>query len=150
MLSPGMFEIFPLRVLTNQLTNPSFPSEVFVIVSLTLFLPICLEQFARDNGYLLPLRTERCSAAVVVATDNSTTTRMNMNARMSMTMDARAPGTTTTTPSSDATRRCVVKIAGVWIDTASFRWVFVFVRDSVFLSFLGFFLLDYGEDIGVG
>ena len=149
MLSPGMFEIFPLRVLTNQLTNPSFPSEVFVIVSLTLFLPICLEQFARDNGYLLPLRTERCSAAVVVATDNSTRTTTNMNARMSMTMDARAPGTTTTTPSSDAaTRRCVVKIAGVWIDTASFRWVFVFVQDSVsFVSFLWFFLLDCGERI---
>ncbi|EPS96947.1 hypothetical protein FOMPIDRAFT_1052802 [Fomitopsis schrenkii] len=32
----------------------AFASEVFVIVSLTLFLPICLEQFARDNGYLLP------------------------------------------------------------------------------------------------
>lgn len=28
----------------------AFASEVFVIVSLTLFLPICLEQFARDNG----------------------------------------------------------------------------------------------------
>ncbi|KAF7361407.1 Autophagy-related protein [Mycena sanguinolenta] len=40
----------------------AFASEVFVIVSLTLFLPICLEQFARDNGFLLPERTERCSA----------------------------------------------------------------------------------------
>ncbi|KAG6902708.1 hypothetical protein C0995_012848 [Termitomyces sp. Mi166 len=40
----------------------AFASEVFVIVSLTLFLPICLEQFARDNGFLLPGRTERCSA----------------------------------------------------------------------------------------
>jgi MFS transporter, UMF1 family len=37
-------------------------SEVFVIVSLTLFLPICLEQFARDNGRLLPDRTEPCSS----------------------------------------------------------------------------------------
>jgi len=87
----------------------SFSSEVFVIVSLTLFLPICLEQFARDNGYLLPLRTERCSAGVVV----QAVTTSAANARM--TMDARTPGTT------DATRRCVVKIAGVWIDTASFR-----------------------------
>ena len=34
--------------------NLHFLSEVFVIVSLTLFLPICLEQFARDNGFLLP------------------------------------------------------------------------------------------------
>ncbi|KAG6829680.1 hypothetical protein H0H92_003798 [Tricholoma furcatifolium] len=40
----------------------AFASEVFVIVSLTLFLPICLEQFARDNGYLLPDRTERCTS----------------------------------------------------------------------------------------
>ena len=37
-------------------------SEVFVIVSLTLFLPICLEQFARDNGFLLPERTIPCSS----------------------------------------------------------------------------------------
>ncbi|KIJ91754.1 hypothetical protein K443DRAFT_471088 [Laccaria amethystina LaAM-08-1] len=80
----------------------AFASEVFVIVSLTLFLPICLEQFARDNGYLLPLRTERCSAVQAATTT-----------RMTMTMDAR-------TPSSDATGRCVVWIAGVWIDTASF------------------------------
>ncbi|KAF7416303.1 Autophagy protein 22 [Pleurotus ostreatus] len=38
----------------------AFASEVFVIVSLTLFLPICLEQFARDNGYQLPDMTEQC------------------------------------------------------------------------------------------
>ncbi|KAF5338850.1 hypothetical protein D9758_015574 [Tetrapyrgos nigripes] len=38
----------------------AFASEVFVIVSLTLFLPICLEQFARDNGYLLPDKTTSC------------------------------------------------------------------------------------------
>ncbi|KAG6833334.1 hypothetical protein H0H87_008510 [Tephrocybe sp. NHM501043] len=43
-------------------------SEVFVIVSLTLFLPICLEQFARDNGYLLPDRTQRCAAVVKLGT----------------------------------------------------------------------------------
>ncbi|KAI0029017.1 autophagy-type protein 22 [Vararia minispora EC-137] len=40
----------------------AFASEVFVIVSLTLFLPICLEQFARDNGYLLPDKTIPCNA----------------------------------------------------------------------------------------
>lgn len=40
-----------------------FVSEVFVIVSLTLFLPICLEQFARDNGRLLPDRLDSCRAA---------------------------------------------------------------------------------------
>ncbi|KAJ7640420.1 MFS general substrate transporter [Mycena polygramma] len=69
----------------------AFASEVFVIVSLTLFLPICLEQFARDNGFLLPERTERCTAVV------------GANA---------AP--------VESTGRCVVKIGWVWIDTASF------------------------------
>ncbi|EDR03457.1 uncharacterized protein LACBIDRAFT_307170 [Laccaria bicolor S238N-H82] len=77
----------------NGWLSYAFASEVFVIVSLTLFLPICLEQFARDNGYLAPLKTERCSSAAATT-----------NARM--------------TPS---TARCVVRIAGVWIDTASFR-----------------------------
>lgn len=70
-------------------------SEVFVIVSLTLFLPICLEQFARDNGFLLPDRTEPCSSAVSK-------------------LDPEAPP-----------GRCVVKIGWVWIDSASFRWVLV-------------------------
>jgi UMF1 family MFS transporter len=41
----------------------AFASEVFVIVSLTLFLPICLEQFARDNGFLLPDKTIPCSSS---------------------------------------------------------------------------------------
>ncbi|KIM61007.1 hypothetical protein SCLCIDRAFT_93871, partial [Scleroderma citrinum Foug A] len=38
----------------------AFASEVFVVVSLTLFLPICLEQFARDNGYLRPDYVKPC------------------------------------------------------------------------------------------
>ncbi|KAF9788379.1 autophagy-related protein 22-like protein [Thelephora terrestris] len=45
----------------------AFASEVFVIVSLTLFLPICLEQFARDNGYYEPDHITRCAAAVLTA-----------------------------------------------------------------------------------
>ncbi|KAF7291487.1 Autophagy-related protein [Mycena kentingensis (nom. inval.)] len=39
----------------------AFASEVFVIVSLTLFLPICLEQFARDRGYVAEDRSIRCN-----------------------------------------------------------------------------------------
>ncbi|KAJ7747674.1 autophagy-related protein 22-like protein [Mycena maculata] len=69
----------------------AFGSEVFVIVSLTLFLPICLEQFARDNGFLLPDRTERCTAP---------------------TLGSETP--------AESTGRCVVKIGWFWIDTASF------------------------------
>lgn len=43
----------------------AFASEVFVVVSLTLFLPICLEQFARDNGYYEPDHKTRCASAVI-------------------------------------------------------------------------------------
>ena len=42
-------------------------SEVFVVVSLTLFLPICLEQFARDNGYYEPDHKTRCASTVITA-----------------------------------------------------------------------------------
>ncbi|KAL1750809.1 autophagy-related protein 22-like protein [Schizophyllum commune] len=49
----------------------AFASEVFVIVSLTLFLPVALEQFARDNGYLLPDKTEPCSSAIASAAEES-------------------------------------------------------------------------------
>ncbi|KAK0486577.1 autophagy-related protein 22-like protein [Armillaria novae-zelandiae] len=68
----------------------AFASEVFVIVSLTLFLPICLEQFARDNGFLLPDRTTPCS-----------TVAKNLGA-------------------DDSPARCVVKVGFLWIDSASF------------------------------
>ncbi|KAF8261613.1 autophagy-related protein 22-like protein [Lactarius quietus] len=70
----------------------AFASEVFVIVSLTLFLPICLEQFARDNGFLLPDKTIPCSSRPsppVGATDEDEA-------------------------------RCVVKLGWAWVDTASF------------------------------
>ncbi|KAF6749145.1 MFS general substrate transporter [Ephemerocybe angulata] len=69
----------------------AFASEVFVIVSLTLFLPICLEQFARDNGYLLPDKTVSCVLKV-----------------------AAAP------PVGAPEARCVVKLGWLWVDTASF------------------------------
>ena len=40
-------------------------------MSLTLFLPVALEQFARDNGYLLPDKTEPCSSAIASAAEES-------------------------------------------------------------------------------
>jgi UMF1 family MFS transporter len=73
----------------------AFASEVFVIVSLTLFLPICLEQFARDNGFLLPDKTVPCSSS---------------------------PTPPVGTVEEDEAR-CVVKLGWAWIDTASFRCV---------------------------
>lgn len=80
----------------------TFASEVFVIVSLTLFLPICLEQFARDNGYISPERTRPCSPKTPILHAN-------------MTNAARAVAGTL----ADA-ERCEVKIGWAWIDTASF------------------------------
>lgn len=73
----------------------AFASEVFVIVSLTLFLPICLEQFARDNGFLLPDKTIPCSSS---------------------------PAPPVGAIEEDEAR-CVVKLGWAWIDTASFRCV---------------------------
>lgn len=83
----------------------AFASEVFVVVSLTLFLPICLEQFARDNGYLLPDRTIPCTSinsTVPSPTANSTTFH----------------GATVNAPQEEV--RCVVKLGWMWIDSASF------------------------------
>ncbi|EMD31179.1 hypothetical protein CERSUDRAFT_119991 [Gelatoporia subvermispora B] len=72
----------------------AFASEVFAVVSLTLFLPICLEQFARDHGYLLPDRIQPCNTAVT--------------------------NSTVLTAEDGEGIRCVVKLGWMWIDTASF------------------------------
>ncbi|KAI0084534.1 autophagy-type protein 22 [Irpex rosettiformis] len=74
----------------------AFASEVFVIVSLTLFLPICLEQFARDNGYLLPDKTVPCTTIP---------SGPPIERRDSLAEDE---------------QRCVVKLGWLWIDSASF------------------------------
>lgn len=42
----------------------AFASEVFAVVGLAVFLPICLEQFARDNGVLLPDKTIPCTSSI--------------------------------------------------------------------------------------
>ncbi|KAH9942797.1 MFS general substrate transporter [Amylocystis lapponica] len=70
----------------------AFASEAFVVVSVTLFLPICLEQFARDNGYFEPERTQRCTA---ISESNTGIVVMDE-------------------------ARCVVKLGWMWIDSASF------------------------------
>ncbi|KZV83756.1 MFS general substrate transporter [Exidia glandulosa HHB12029] len=43
----------------------AFASEAFVIVSLTLFLPVALEQYARDNGRATPELVKPCTASDV-------------------------------------------------------------------------------------
>ncbi|KAH8111613.1 autophagy-type protein 22 [Phellopilus nigrolimitatus] len=74
----------------------AFASEVFVVVSLTMFLPICLEQFARDNGVLLPDKTEPCVS-------------------LKATPHARADASAIAEE-----MRCVVQIGWAWVDSASF------------------------------
>jgi hypothetical protein len=76
-----------------------------VVVSLTLFLPICLEQFARDNGKLLPDRVHPCIA----------------------------PRGTPTTNSGGDEARCAVKLGWAWIDSASFRCARLLVYVSTVL-----------------
>lgn len=49
------FHPFLSRLSTNRVH-----SEVFAVVSLALFLPICLEQFARDNGFWESDHTKQC------------------------------------------------------------------------------------------
>lgn len=73
----------------------NFASEVFAIASLTLFMPICLEQFARDNGYQMPDKTEPCFVSA------------NTNATYAVKL-------------AKAVAPCVVKLGWTWVDTASF------------------------------
>ncbi|KAF8576741.1 autophagy-type protein 22 [Ramaria rubella] len=40
----------------------TFACEVFAVVALGMFLPICLEQFAQDHGFMLPEKTTKCSS----------------------------------------------------------------------------------------
>lgn len=70
------------------------------MVSLTLFLPICLEQFARDNGFVAPDRSRPCSVVTPISVPLNGTVGVRE-------VDA---------------ERCEVKILWAWIDTASFRY----------------------------
>ncbi|RUS24560.1 autophagy-related protein 22-like protein [Jimgerdemannia flammicorona] len=100
----------------------AFASEVFAVVSLTTFIPITLEQLARDNGFLLPDKTIPCSQ-----TNNVTAPLF-------------APS-----PLFDE-GRCVVYFLGHWIDTASFSlYVFSF---SVIIQALTVISMGPGADHG--
>ncbi|KAI5481840.1 autophagy-related protein 22 [Pseudohyphozyma bogoriensis] len=64
--------------------------EVFSVVSLGLFLPVVLEQLARENGRLAPDYAQPCPMSASEPTDGG-----------------------------DA-QRCAVRLLGSWLDTASF------------------------------
>lgn len=72
--------------------------EVFAVVSLVLFLPILLEQVAREHGFLAPDHTLPCPPS--------------SSSRPHVPLDGR------TGKSEPA--RCAVRLLGGWLDTASF------------------------------
>ncbi|KAH9812929.1 autophagy-related protein 22-like protein [Melampsora americana] len=76
----------------------SFASEIFSIVAVSLFLPITLEQFARDNGFRYPDHHLPCQASSkpIIKTFNQTI------------------------PMSTQPPVCEVHLFGRWVDTASF------------------------------
>ncbi|KAH9817921.1 autophagy-related protein 22-like protein [Melampsora americana] len=76
----------------------SFASEIFSIVAVSLFLPITLEQFARDNGFQYPDHHLPCQASSkpIIKSFNQTI------------------------PMSTQPPVCEVHLFGRWFDTASF------------------------------
>lgn len=75
----------------------SFASEIFSIVAVSLFLPITLEQFARDNGFQYPDHTLPCQAS----SDSQNNPSINVSEALKESV-------------------CEVKLMGKWFDTASF------------------------------
>ncbi|GAA5975506.1 hypothetical protein JCM11641_004289 [Rhodosporidiobolus odoratus] len=70
----------------------SIASEVFIIVSGTLFLPVVLETFARSNGRLSPQHEADCPPS----------------------------GVDPAARTEEDAQRCDVQLLGLWMDTASF------------------------------
>jgi len=58
---PGMH----LLALRGFLGTEVFCSEAFVVVAMTLFMPVALEQYARDNGRATPDLVTPCNDSTV-------------------------------------------------------------------------------------
>ncbi|KAG0141947.1 hypothetical protein CROQUDRAFT_67793 [Cronartium quercuum f. sp. fusiforme G11] len=69
----------------------SFAAEIYAIVSISVFLPITLEQFSRDNGFLYPNHHTPCTGPSAISGASSNTGPL-----------------------------CQVQLLGRWFDTASF------------------------------
>ncbi|TVY28903.1 Autophagy-related protein [Lachnellula hyalina] len=90
-----------------------FAAEVFVICGMGSFIPITLEQLARDNGVLLSDLTTPCPSS-----------------------SSHAPGGLPGTPgAAKDTGQCVVLIAGMQINTASFA-MYTFSLSVLFQAIL--------------
>ncbi|CAH7689556.1 autophagy-related protein 22-like protein [Phakopsora pachyrhizi] len=101
----------------------SFASEVFSIVSSTLFLPITLEQFARDNGYLYPGLREPCPGSFRLK--NST---LSINSTTRFLNDIQ------------------ISLFGKWFDTTSFP-LYVFSLSVAFQACVVASMGDTADDV---
>ncbi|KAK4984789.1 Autophagy protein 22 [Elasticomyces elasticus] len=82
----------------------SFAAEVFVICGIGSFIPITLEQLARERGVLLSDRTIPCTSSADLPASDGNISRTSLHARLGNHNDD----------------QCVVSIFGAEINTASF------------------------------
>ncbi|KAK4988610.1 Autophagy protein 22 [Elasticomyces elasticus] len=82
----------------------SFAAEVFVICGIGSFIPITLEQLARERGVLLSDRTTPCTSSADLPASDGNISRAPLHARLGNHNDD----------------QCVVSIFGAEINTASF------------------------------
>ncbi|KLJ11044.1 autophagy-like protein 22-2 [Blastomyces silverae] len=99
-------------------------AEVFTVCAMGSFLPITLEQMARDRGVLLSDKTTPCSASWKVASDLFASTASSPSG-----------------PNSPKTSQCIVYFLGMEINTASFAMytfsVSVLIQSLLIISMSG-------------
>ena len=79
-------------------------AEVFVICGIGSFIPITLEQLARDQGFLLSDKSKRCSTSFETSTPGANASSLHPH--------------TASMPAGQG--QCVINLLGVEINTASF------------------------------
>ncbi|GFF53648.1 autophagy-related protein 22-1 [Aspergillus udagawae] len=109
-------------------------AEVFTVCAMGSFLPITLEQMARDRGVLLSDKVTSCGATLNGPSKTSTQAQWTLSSRY----DAGGP---------TVVNQCVVYIFGVEINTASFAMytfsVSVFIQALLIISMSG--AADHGS-----
>ncbi|KKZ61831.1 autophagy-like protein 22-2 [[Emmonsia] crescens] len=99
-------------------------AEVFTVCAMGSFLPITLEQMARDRGVLLSDKSTPCRASWGTSSDLSSSTASSPSG-----------------PRSPKTSQCVVYFLGMQINTASFAMytfsVSVFIQSLLIISMSG-------------
>ncbi|GKZ33237.1 autophagy protein 22 [Aspergillus brasiliensis] len=112
-------------------------AEVFTVCAMGSFLPITLEQMARERGVLLSDKTTPCSATWSSLEPTSPSGTWNPI------FDA----TASTKPGSPRTSQCIIHILGIEINTASFAMytfsVSVFIQAILIISMSG--AADHGS-----